>query len=508
MLTARQYHERTNHQRGALSGRALDWSCKPELFKNYPLKAGLSTLHMSRQPEFPAWDLAELVRHTVVKPAPLDQDTLSRLLALTYALTAEARHGSEAFHFRSAASAGALYPCEIYVALGPGVEGLGPGLYYYDIAEHGLTRLCAGDALARAQAATGVEGPLSAMVLISAIFQRSAWKYGNRAYRYAVLDAGHVAENLRLGCRSLELDGQLRYDFDDAAINSLLAVDPRREGCLVAMGLRAPSERWPGEVAPCDYAGQEELLIRSSRCSHREAEHPLLRDMHEVSSRVRATQPAVGQEMAGEPRSQGLSHGVWRSIPASGPAEALYPDVLFRRRSRRNFLVSPLSSDRVAGLLRLLGNPSTPSEAWGSLCAGLLLQNCEDLRDGYWLLDREQTRLAQVGAGGNVEASVPAMAMACLDQKWLGRANLHLVLTSNLSLLEERRGPRGYRHALLEAGRAGQRFYLAAMAMGLGACGIGACYDEEAAELLGLNRNSALVYLLAAGQPRSTSRPG
>ena len=60
-------------------------------------------------------------------------------------------------------------------------------------------------------------------------------------------------------------------------------------------------------------------------------------------------------------------------------------------------------------------------------------------------------------------------------------------------------GARGYRYAMLTAGRMGQRLYVAATAMGLGCCGIGALYDGEAAALLGLHGASKLLYLVAVG---------
>jgi len=52
---------------------------------------------------------------------------------------------------------------------------------------------------------------------------------------------------------------------------------------------------------------------------------------------------------------------------------------------------------------------------------------------------------------------------------------------------------------MMTAGRIGQTIYLGATALGLGCCGIGALYDGEARELLGLNRESVLLYLVAAG---------
>ena len=91
------------------------------------------------------------------------------------------------------------------------------------------------------------------------------------------------------------------------------------------------------------------------------------------------------------------------------------------------------------------------------------------------------------------------MAHVCLDQAWLANCALHFVFLTNLDCLEQTWGPRGYRYAMLTAGRLGQRIYLGTTAMGIGCCGIGAFYDDEAARLLGLNEQTRLLYLVAVG---------
>ena len=91
------------------------------------------------------------------------------------------------------------------------------------------------------------------------------------------------------------------------------------------------------------------------------------------------------------------------------------------------------------------------------------------------------------------------MARICLDQMWLANAGIHFLFLTNLHVLDRTWGARGYRYAMLNAGRMGQRLYISATAMGLGCCGIGALYDGEAAALLGLNEASVLLYLVAVG---------
>ena len=91
------------------------------------------------------------------------------------------------------------------------------------------------------------------------------------------------------------------------------------------------------------------------------------------------------------------------------------------------------------------------------------------------------------------------MAAACLDQQWLQNAAVHFCFITNLDQLDKNWGARGYQYAMLDAGRIGQRIYLATTALGLGCCGIGALYDFEARTLLSLNQSSVLLYLVAAG---------
>ena len=70
---------------------------------------------------------------------------------------------------------------------------------------------------------------------------------------------------------------------------------------------------------------------------------------------------------------------------------------------------------------------------------------------------------------------------------------------TDLAALDRTWGARGYRYAMIEAGRLGQQAYLAATALGWGACGIGAIYDREAADLLDLAADGALLYLIGTG---------
>lgn len=117
---------------------------------------------------------------------------------------------------------------------------------------------------------------------------------------------------------------------------------------------------------------------------------------------------------------------------------------------------------------------------------------------GFYLLDRRNGSFGLVRRG----SFTAEMAHVCLGQQWLANCAIHFLFLSNLNLLEDTWGPRGYRHCMLTAGRLGQMIYLTATSMRIGCCGIGAFYDGEAQSLLGLNQHSRLLYLVAAGPVR------
>ncbi len=492
MITAWQFHERTRHRREALVSHPLNWACKPEVFKNYPQRAGLSTLRLPEPGPMPERPLSEILAGPVNDKARLDTPALARILHLTSAFTAQSRHGKDVFHYRSAPSAGALYPCEIYLALGADPDGPGPGLYYYHLPDRSLVRLCQGDALGRAKALAGFSRPLAGMVMFTAIFFRSSWKYRHRAYRYVLLDAGHVLENLHLACRATNMPVEIEYDFDDQGLNALLGIDPRREACLAVAALPGDETAVQG---PCPETEQAEFLAKASRCSVRETEYPLLLDFNESASVV--TQAGEGP-WSGELESLGLPSGRPEQLPPGGGESMGYPECLMHRRTKRNFTASALEKDRAGTFLRMLINPCAPERVRGLAVACFLGHNIDGLRDGLYWLDRYGGGIEYLGKG----PSHKEMAQACLDQAWLGQANFHFCTLANLQLVDERAGSRGYRYAMLESGRLGQRVYLAATALNMGACGIGAFYDLEASNLLRLNSRSSLLYLLAAGAAR------
>jgi SagB-type dehydrogenase family enzyme len=464
-----------------MSGHALDWANQPKVFKEYP---GITSLPLPRDLQLPRGELSAILSEPAAEglPKPLDLEKLSLLLLLSNTHTARARSSEGDFFFRSAASAGALYPTEIYVASHQ-VKGIDNGLYHFAIQDHSLVPLRKGDVSGR------VEGEGSRLTFfLTAIFFRSAWKYRARAYRYHLLDTGHVAENLILALKASNLPFSVTCDFDDGEVNRLLGLDDQKEVALAMIdvpGGKGIALRNAEPIAPLP-----EPLREASRVSAKETDYPAIREIHEAGTHVCS---GAGKEMAHE---LGLAPKTWTPIktPGSWPEIIDYPEALFRRRSRRNFVKKALSGQTMDALVgSVCRSDGTPYDQ--SIAAGFLVGQVEGMDPGFYLLDGKRESLALVSTGQFMARSTSI----CLDQAWLANAGVHFLFLANLEVLEKTWGPRGYRYAMLTAGRLGERIYVAAEAMGMGCCGIGALYDGEAVDMLGLNQSSRLLYLVAVG---------
>ncbi len=235
-----RFQEQTKYVPQKMSGRGLDWGAKPDIYKSYPdaLRIALPGF----EPERPMpLDRALKLRRSVrdFKPEPL---SLGKLAYLLWASTGLGRT-EDGYEFRAAPSAGALYPIETYV-IANDVRKLEAGLYHYAIHEHALEQLRTGDlrhAIATAALGQGMCAQAPAVFVWTAIFDRSKWKYGQRAYRYIYLDAGHIAENLALAAVSLNLGTcQVGALFDDEA-NQLLALDGTTESVIYMSTVGTPA---------------------------------------------------------------------------------------------------------------------------------------------------------------------------------------------------------------------------------------------------------------------------
>ncbi len=159
----------------------------------------------------------------------IDLDELSKILHQSYGITGEAPANKNGFRqdLRSAPSAGALYPAEIYIAVRK-VSGVEPGIYHYNVPNHEIELMIPGDPTEQMYEVCCQQEfvhKTSIVIIMSSVLQRTKLKYGERGYRYALLDIGHLGQNIYLSCASLDLAIMTTCGFFDDEVNKLLRID-------------------------------------------------------------------------------------------------------------------------------------------------------------------------------------------------------------------------------------------------------------------------------------------
>lgn len=125
---------------------------------------------------------------------------------------------------RTAPSAGALYPLELYLVAGD-VDSLPAGLYHYEPRAHRLRPMAGGDLrkpLAQAAVGQAWVRRAPAVLVITGVYERTAAKYGRRASRYVPVEVGHAAQNVYLQAEARDLATVIVGAFDDNAVTQAL----------------------------------------------------------------------------------------------------------------------------------------------------------------------------------------------------------------------------------------------------------------------------------------------
>ena len=222
----------TKYFRDQRLGGNLDWANKPETYKSYPSSKTIQLPNVSQEATM---GFAEVLRRRksirAFSNQPLSLDDLGFLLWASTGI----QRVEQGYEFRTAPSAGALYPIETYIVAN-NIEDVDSGIYHYNIKNHFLEEIKTGnfgDAIAHAALGQQICATASVVFIWTAIFERSKWKYNQRAYRYIYLDAGHIAENLALAAVSITCGSCQVGAFFDDEINSIVGVDGAEESTIL-----------------------------------------------------------------------------------------------------------------------------------------------------------------------------------------------------------------------------------------------------------------------------------
>lgn len=447
---AARYHEATKHSVESLrrNPHFLDWANQPDPFRHYE---GVPVLDLPADPPL----------HAAIADGAV---FLSSLFFYSCSISATKRAPSGyRYALRVNPSSGNLHPTEFHFAT-RGLAGWPDGCYHYRVSSHVAEQRGLGDYLSDL-----TDAPLA--VLLSSISWREAWKYRSRAYRYVNHDIGHAWQSLAICARFLGCDVRAHGLFLDREL---------------ARHFSLPDDEWPmllltfdGPGLPRGEAGIDDgrwFGGTPNRISPESIEYPLIDEIHAASSLD--TLPVVAS-----------------SEPCETPIGFYgeYAAISRRRRSALDFA----GGDRTISIEQLR---TLLSAAAAPLCADwpdrhirlfLWVHRVDGLAPGLYSQDLQLIR------AGDMRVLAAGLS---LGQDLAGNSCVTFSMVADLERATRDYGARGYRIVHWEAGAIGQRFYLAAEAMGFNSTGIGAFYDDQVHRALDLAEDQGqVVYHFACG---------
>ncbi len=515
------YHRQTAHTRvNVAGGSGINWSLRPEPFKDY---SGVRIVALpDPQPEAEMSTGEAIVACRVPVSGfhddPISLADLATMLFMTNGITKTLDTPRGTYLLRAAPSAGALYPTAMYVAVRD-VVALEPGLYYYDARDHVLREVAAGAGVCLRLASVVSEPDLVARApvtfVFTSVFGWTNWKYNERSYRYCGLDAGHLAVQTDLAAAALGYRSRLIGRFDDVKANRVLQIDMAdgtdEFGMLIMpVGLADPD-------AP---ASENRRTFATAPRSLDAPDNPLMYLVHgrtELALADSASTAAVGPERSVPPLDKPYPGAELIVLPRQAtPSNDLdLFEAVNRRRSLREWTGAQMSLNSFASLLQSTCGLSPATASVGGAVADegaadpsvehnqalhvyVLVNAVSDIEPGVYYYHRGLHALSPIRTGDNRRYGYEST----LFQDVVGDAQALLIVTVDQQRLGVPDGDRGYRYACLDAGMLGGRLYLQATALRLGACGIGAYFDEEINELVRVGAEREMVlYCLAFGVP-------
>ena len=499
------YHEQTVYSPQTISALNPDLSARPQPFKQY-----LSEQSVDLRPMLGQQEVADSGDGEVASSDESLLGRISRLLYFTCGITHIQETPQGPIYRRAAPSAGALYPSEVYLAARD-ADGLTDGIHSYQAANHTLVPVLEGDfGLDIEESCFRHAATLRARVIlmVTAMFSRSSWRYLERAYRRILLDSGHVLGNIVAYAPHERFDAVTVAGFCDDALNQLLFLDSREEAAFLVVPLIERGESRRTRINSAFPLPSRRHVHEADRLS----DQGVMQLLHERSSIVPDQKLTRGRRSPSDTGRNRLGDESVSTIDLPETARLSHlPDVIVQRRSTRKFACEGISLSKLGGILHYA---YAPARLYYDFERGVRVQDCcfldptildtivlihqvDGVPPGIYDLDPRDMTLTTRREGEFREA----FGYACLGQE-LGRDAAAVVIhIANLERAVKRYGDRAYRYLHLDAGHLGQRMNLAATFSRIGVSGIAGFFDEELAALLELPKSCITVYITALGQP-------
>ena len=421
------YHASTKHSYNSVrtNPNRIAWEDQPSTYKNYPESYKKYKLNL---------EVAE-----------------DNFLYHIAGLTAKKTYPSGEYYLRINPSAGALYPNELYFQV-RGVEGKEDGIYHYEVRSSSLTLL---QSINEAEGLEPYLGFHTAMrgylFLVSAVYYRSSWKYKNRAFRYCLLDAGHLLGSIEAAALLKPHAVQMKYRIERDKLNRMFGFESR-ECFLAGASMAVPMQGTEVEAIEFSLPYVDGSRSFEENEIIEQAYHETM-DLEVCTRQIKA--------------------------PKFTYNTTKLQETLFHRRSQRGFHEGAITKGQFNYILEMIAQP--------------ILSDCDEEVNVYVVVNRVlDMPLGLYKDGKYIEYGDFAQKAGYLSLEQYSLSQQGAVaffLTSKA---------KNYQALYQKAGIIGQRLYVAAQYMQIGCSGIGAYYDDEVNDFVG--NDEMVLYALAIGK--------
>ncbi len=421
------YHAQTKHSYNSVRmyPNRLSWEDQPSVYKHYADTYPRSILNI--------------------------KDPEDHFLYHIAGLNAKKSYPGGEYYLRMNPSAGALYPNEIYVQM-RNVKGKADGIYHFDVAASALTLLVPLGEDEGIEPYLGYHTPMEGyLFLISSIYWRSSWKYKNRAFRYCLLDAGHILGGIEASALLKPHATRMLYHFDKEALNRMFGFG-QQEWFTAAAAVAVPQK--DRTLSPIEFS----LPFVDATGSFER--NTLIEQAYQESMQL---QGCRAQNRAGH---------------FSYEREKL-TETIFSRRSQREFHAKAITKGQFNYLKDILSQP--------------VLSDCEEQINVYTVVNR----VVDMPLGLYMDGSYLKYGDFSKTAGYLSLEQYNLSTQGALVFFITSSG-KNYQALYQKAGIIGHRLYIAANYLGLGASGIGAYYDDEVNAFL--ENDEMVLYAFTIGK--------
>ena len=431
LVLLNDYHQNTKHSYLSIrtNPNRVDWNNPPNRFKNYPNTYERISLNSKNQN--------------------------SNFLYLIAGITAKKSYPGIEYYLRVNPSAGALYPNEIYFQV-RNQESFDDGIYHFEVSTSSIVLL------KKLENDEGLESILDLdysvdgfIFFISSLYFRSSWKYKKRAFRYCLLDTGHILGSMEASSYLYDKSFEILYDFSKEKLNRFFSFDEKEfftSVCIVGEKSEKLKNSFELSLPTIDGSSYEEGRI--SFFEPNEFIEKAYKDSLNIKDKKEQNQKAIFN-----------FH------------KEKFEDTIFKRRSIREFSNQSITKAQFNSIMSVLNQP--------------ISSDCDEEVDIYYVINRVEgcfLGLYKNGTQINTGDYSSKAGYLCLEQD-LGKSSAVTFFLTTKS--------KNYQEAYQKAGIIGHRLYLASNYLGIGCSGIGAYYDDEVCEFV--EDTTMVLYALAIG---------